>query len=85
LSEGGFNLIAHKISIYLDDQTHRELKAATSSQGLSLSDFMARSAKEALQRLRRQETARLMDQLRKQITQPVTAEEIREMRDDGRL
>lgn len=46
---------------------------------------MARSAKEALQRLRRQETARLMDQLRKQITQPVTAEEIREMRDDGRL
>ena len=77
--------MAHKISIYLDDQTHRELKAAASRQGLSLSDFMARSAKEALHRPRRQEAARLMDQLRQQITQPVTAEEIREMRDDGRL
>lgn len=77
--------MAHKISIYLDDQTHRELKAAASRQGLSLSDFMARSAKEALQRPRRQEAARLMDQLRQQITHPVTAEEIREMRDDGRL
>ncbi len=77
--------MAHKISIYLDDQTHRELKAAASRQGLSLSDFMARSAKEALQRPRRQEAARLMDQLRQQITHPITAEEIREMRDDGRL
>lgn len=76
--------MAHKISVYLDDQTHRELKAAASHQGLSLSDFMARSAKEALQRPQRQEVARIMDQLSQQITRPVTAEEIREMRDEGR-
>ncbi len=77
--------MSHIISAYLHDQTHGELKAAASRQGLSLSDFMTRSAKEALQRPQRQEAARLMDQLRQQITQPVTAEEIGEMRDDGRL
>ena len=76
--------MAHKISVYLDDQTHRELKAAASHQGLSLSDFMARSAKEALQRPQRQEAARVMDQLRQQIAPYVTADVIREMRDEGR-
>ncbi len=37
--------MSHKISVYLDDQTHRELKAAASRQGLSLSDFMTRRPK----------------------------------------
>ncbi len=76
--------MAHKISVYLDDQTHRELKAAASHQGVSLSEFMAHSAKEALQRPQREEAARIMDQLRQQITRPVMAEEMREMRDEGR-
>lgn len=76
----------HKISVYLDDETHRELKAAASRQGLSLSDFMARSAKEALKRPQRREAARVMDRLRQQITRggKATADEIREMRDSGR-
>ena len=76
--------MVHKINIYLDDQIHRKLKATASHQGLSLPDFMARSAKEALQRPQRQEATRLMDQLRQQITRPVTAEEIRAMRNEGR-
>ena len=39
----------HKVSVYLDDHTHRNLKVAASQQGLSLSEFMAHSAKDALQ------------------------------------
>lgn len=72
--------MAHKISVYLDDPTHRELKAAASHQGVSLSDFMARSAKEALRRPQRREAAQVMDRL----TRSTTADEIREMRDRGR-
>lgn len=77
-------MMPHKVSVYLDDYTHRELKAAASQQGLSLSEFMARSAKDALQRPQRRAAALIMDQLRQQVAQPVTREELREMRDSGR-
>ena len=38
--------MAHKVSIYLDEHAHRELKAAASRLGQSLSEFMARAALE---------------------------------------
>ncbi len=75
----------HKVSVYLDDQTHRELKAAASYQGLSLSEFMARSAKHFLEHPHRRAAAQLMDQLRQHVSQPITQDEIRDMRDSGRV
>lgn len=68
-------MIPHKISVYLVDYTHRELKAAASQQGL---EFMARSAKDALQRPQRRAAALIMDQRRQQVAQSVTREEMRE-------
>jgi uncharacterized protein (DUF1778 family) len=76
--------MAHKVSIYLDEHAHRELKAAASRLGQSLSEFMARAALESLRRPTRREAAEAMDRLREQVGSTFTAEEIREMRDAGR-
>jgi hypothetical protein len=76
--------VSHKVSIYLDEQAHRELKAAASRLGVSLSEFMARAALESLRKPSRREAAETMHRLRKQAASSFTAQDIRDMRDTGR-
>ncbi|MCL4543927.1 MAG: ribbon-helix-helix domain-containing protein [Chloroflexi bacterium] len=76
--------MAHKVSIYLNDETHRDLKAAASRLGVSLSEFMARAAVRALRQPNRREAADAMDQVRRQVATTFSADDIRELRDHGR-
>ncbi len=74
----------HKISIYLDEEFHRTLKAKASTLGLSLSEFIARAARDALYQPSRGVASDSMDRLRCQVPSTFTAAEIRKMRDTGR-
>ncbi|MCL4541904.1 MAG: ribbon-helix-helix domain-containing protein [Chloroflexi bacterium] len=78
-------MMGHKVSIYLDEETHRHLKTAASQLGLSLSEFMARAALNALRQPHRHAAAEAMDHLRRQIATAFSVDEIRSMRDCGRL
>ena len=75
---------AHKVSIYLDEESHRRLKAKANGMGVSLSEFMARAALDALRRPSRREVSNIMDRLRGEVPSTFTPAEIREMRDLGR-
>lgn len=76
--------MAHKISIYVDPELHREIKAFASKSGLTLSEFMVQAAKQYLHAPNRRDVAKRMDQIRQSIPQPFSQEEIREMRKEGR-
>lgn len=76
--------MAHKVSVYLDEESHRLLTAKASGMGVSLSDFMARAALDALRQPTRREASATMDRLRGEVASRFTATEIRGMRDTGR-
>lgn len=76
--------MARKISVYVDEDLHKALKAAASLQGLSLSEFMLRSARLALKSPGRNAVAARMDSIRSQIGAKFSADEIRAMREEGR-
>jgi len=76
--------MAHKISVYVDPELHRELKAYASKCGLSLSEFMVRAVKHYLHVPDRREVAKRMDEIRQSIPGTFTQKEIREMREEGR-
>jgi hypothetical protein len=76
--------MARKISVYVDDDLHRALKAAASLQGLSLSEFMLRAARLTLKSPGRKDVAARMDSIRSQIGVKFSTDEIRAMREEGR-
>lgn len=73
-----------KISVYVDQELHRTLKAEASLRGKSLSEFMVDAALSALHSPRRQVSASKMDLIRKSAKRSFSSEEIRSMRDEGR-
>lgn len=76
--------MARKISVYVDEEFHRTLKAAASLQGLSLSEFMLRATRLALKSPDRKAIAARMDSIRSQIDARFSTHEIRAMREEGR-
>ncbi len=76
--------MAHKISVYVDEQLHKKLKAEASLRGKSLSEFMLDAALNALHSPQRQEAASKMDLIRESAKGYVSSEEIRNMRNLGR-
>lgn len=76
--------MSRKISVYVDEDLHRALKAAASLQGLSLSEFMVGAAKRALHAPSRQEAMARMDVVRDSVRDRFSPESIREMREEGR-
>ncbi len=76
--------MAEKISVYVNQELHRVLKAEASLRGKSLSEFMVDAALSALHSPRRQESASRMDIIRESAKKYVSSEEIRSMRNVGR-
>jgi predicted transcriptional regulator len=79
--------MAHKISIYVKPELHRELKALASRSGLSLSELMVRAAMQYLHAPDRAAVAKRMDEIRNRIaesSEPFRPQEIREMREEGK-
>lgn len=74
----------HKVSIYLDDASHRSLKAAASAAGVSLSTFMAEAALRALKRTDRRRAGTDLASLRSRLMGRVAMEEILAWRGEGR-
>ena len=76
--------MARKISVYVDEDLHRALKAAASLQGLSLSESVLRAARLTLRNPGRMAVAARMDSIRSQIGAEFSTDEIRAMREEGR-
>ena len=75
--------MARKISVYVDEDLHKTLKAAASFRGLSLSEFVLRSARLALKSPDRKTASARMDSIRNQIGVEFSTDEIRAMREEG--
>lgn len=76
--------MARRVSVYVDEDLHKALKAAASLQGLSLSEFMLRAACSELKVPDRRAVAAKMDEIRGRIGARFSAQEIRAMREEGR-
>ncbi len=76
--------LAEKISVYVDQELHRTLKAEASLRGKSLSEFMVDAALSALHSPGRQESATKMDRIREAAKVYISSEEIRSMRNEDR-
>ena len=76
--------MAEKISVYVDQELHRALKAEASLRGKSLSEFMVDAAISTLHSPRRQVSAAKMDLIRESANRYFCSEEIRSMRNEGR-
>ena len=77
--------VAAKITVYVDEDLHRRLKAAASLRGQSLSDFMLEAARRLLEAPDRRRAAAEMDRVRSRIQSTFTPEELKSMREEGRL
>lgn len=77
-------IMAEKISVYLDHDLHRALKAEATLRGKSLSEFMVDAAVNALYSPRREKAAARMDRIRESSTGCYSSDDIRSMRDEGR-
>ncbi len=76
--------VAKKITVYVDAELHRRLKAAASLRGQSLSDFMLEAARRLLEAPDRRRAAARMDRVRRRIQTVFAAEELKQMREEGR-
>ncbi|MCL6614418.1 MAG: DUF1778 domain-containing protein [Firmicutes bacterium] len=76
--------MAEKISVYVDKELHRTLKAEASIRGKSLSEFMLEAALRALHAPDRKISAAKMDHIRSSIKGNFSSEELRVMRNEGR-
>lgn len=76
--------MTRKISVYVDDDFHRALKAAASLQGMSLSEFVVRATRQALKMPDRRTVAGRMDAIRRSIDTRFSTTDIRQMREEGR-
>jgi len=77
--------VPEKISVYVDKELHRVLKAEASLRGKSLSEFMVDAVLRTLYAPQRQSAAAQMDLIRNSVNEKFTAEEIQSMREEGRL
>ncbi len=59
--------MARKITVYVDEELHRRLKAAASLRGQALSDFMLEAARRVLEAPDRRRAAAHMDRVRRRI------------------
>ena len=73
-----------KISVYVDEDLHRKLKAAASLRGVSLSEFMLSAAMQAIHAPSRREAVARMDVVRDSVREEFSPEDIREMREEAR-
>jgi len=73
-----------KISVYVNEELHRVFKAAASLQGKSLSEFMVDAALRALRNPDRKAASSKMDRIRTSLRSNTSAEEIVQMRNEGR-
>ncbi|MBX6377533.1 MAG: ribbon-helix-helix protein, CopG family [Clostridia bacterium] len=76
--------VAEKITVYVDENLHRRLKAAASLRGQSLSDFMLEAARRLLEAPDRRQAAAKMDRVRSRIQSSFNPEEVQSMREEGR-
>jgi hypothetical protein len=77
-------MMAEKISVYVDHDLHRALKAEATLRGKSLSEFMVDAALNALYSPRREKAAARMDRIRESSKGCYSSDDIRSMRDEGR-
>lgn len=77
--------MARKITVYVEEELHRRLKAAASMRGQSLPDFMLQAARLLLETADRRQAAVRMDQVRRRIGAGPSGEEVRLWREEGRL
>lgn len=76
--------MAEKISVYVDKELHRALKAEASLRGKSLSEFMVEAALRTLHTPDRKMSSSKMDQIRNSVKGIVSSEELKAMRNEGR-
>lgn len=72
-----------KISVYVDKELHRTLKAEATLRGKSLSEFMVDAVLRTLYAPQRQAAAAQMDLIRNTVNEKFTVEEIQNMRQEG--
>lgn len=77
-------MLADKITVYVSPETHRRLKTAASTRGMSLSDFMVQAAEQAVHAPDRAAAARQMDLVRGLVSGLVTRDDVQNMRKEGR-
>jgi hypothetical protein len=77
--------MAEKISVYVDKELHRALKAEASLRGKSLSEFMVEAALRILHAPDRRMSSAKMDDIRNSVNGTFSEEEFRAMRNEGRL
>ncbi|MCL6592083.1 MAG: type II toxin-antitoxin system HicB family antitoxin [Firmicutes bacterium] len=77
--------MAEKISVYVDKELHRALKAEASLRGKSLSEFMVEAALRILHAPDRRISSAKMDDIRNSVKGTFSGEELRIMRNEGRL
>jgi uncharacterized protein (DUF1778 family) len=76
--------MAKKVTVYVEEELHRRLKAAASLRGQTLSDFMLQAARLFLEMPDRRQAAQQMDHVRTGVTTKATLEELRTWREEGR-
>jgi predicted DNA-binding protein len=77
--------MAKKITVYVEEELHRRLKATASLRGQTLSDFMLQAARLLLEMPDRSEAAAQMDRVRQGVALPTSGDELRRWREEGRL
>lgn len=73
-----------RISVYVDDDLHRKLKASASLLGMSLSDFMVEAAQRMLNTPNRGAAASAMEKVRTSVANKFSVSEILTLREEGR-
>ena len=73
-----------RISVYVDEDLHRALKAAASLMGVSLSEYMVEAAQRMLHTPHRKVASSKMDAIRALVAPKIPPGEIQAMREEGR-
>ena len=76
--------MAEKISVYVDENLHRSLKAAAAQRGKSLSQFMVDAAVQTIHAPDRKRLSADMDAVRESQKEYFSSEELLDMRKSGR-
>lgn len=76
--------MAKKVTVYVEEELHRRLKAAASLRGQTLSDFMLQAARLLLEMSDRRQAAQQMDRVRTGVSVETTLDELRTWREEGR-
>jgi hypothetical protein len=76
--------LAQKISVYVDEDLHRALKAEAARRGISLSDFMLQAARWVLYSPGRLAASEQLDRVRDSVKGTYGADDISALRQEGR-